>query len=136
MEINKKEESIKLGRRIISGLIDIIFYILVFSLLSLIFTGKIDNLPEYLAWIPIVMYVLVFHCYFNWTPGMKIMGYKFVNSSSLSKPANWKLILRWFLAFILRFSLIWGIVALFTFKNESGFYWDRWFKIKVVSFYK
>lgn len=133
METQKEEKSVKLGRRIASGIIDVVFYTLVFSLISIIFTGKTDNLPDYSAWIPIALYVVVFHCYLNYTPGMKIMGYKFVNSRNLAKPSGLKLVLRWFIAFVLRFSAVFGIVALVTFKPESGFFWDRWFKIKVVS---
>ena len=131
-DTSKRGESIKLSKRVVSGIIDVVFYIAVSGLISIIFTGKIDNLPDYLAWLPICAYVGVFHCYLNWTLGMKIMGYKFVNSDNLSKPTNWKLILRFVCAFILRFSLLFGFIAILTFNEDSGFYWDRWFKIKVV----
>ncbi len=130
---NKGEVLVSKDRRIISGIIDIIFYVLVFSIISIIFTGKTDNLPNSVAWIPITIYVLLFHCYLNWTPGMKIMHYKFVNSEDLKRPLFWKMILRWMISFFLRFSLLFGAIAFFTFKVDTGFYWDRWFKIKVIN---
>jgi hypothetical protein len=68
-----------------------------------------------------------------WTPGMKVFKYKFVDAKNLDKkPATWKMILHWGCSFFFKFSLIFGLVALYTFKKESGFYWDRWFGIKIV----
>lgn len=59
-----------------------VFYIMTFSLLSWAITGEIDNLPDWLSWTPICAYVLFFHCYLNQTPGMRVVGTKFVNSDS------------------------------------------------------
>lgn len=126
-----KETKIHFSERFVITVIDIIFYIMVMSLLSFVFTGEVDNLPNSVNWISVCVYVLLFHCYLNQTPGMLIFGYRFV-SLNLQKPLFWKMILRWLSSFLFPIILIGAIVAVLTFNSESGFYWDRWLKVKMV----
>lgn len=125
-------KEVTLIERILGGIIDIIFYVAAFSAISIAFTGQTDNLPTSVAWIPICLFVLVFHCHLNWTPGMKVFGYKFVDAKNLQKPSYGRLIMRWINSFIAAFIIPFGLFALFTFKESSGFYWDRWTNIKVI----
>ena len=126
-------ENTKIGfvTRIIFALVDITLYISIFSLLSYVFTGEIDNLPNSVNWIPAFVYVLVFHCYLNQTPGMILMGYKFINTD-LTKPAEWKMFLRLIVASFFSITLIPAFIAVLTYDKESGFFWDRWFKVKII----
>ena len=137
MEIaSKKEDSIDLNRRIVSGLIDAGLYVALSEFLSFIFTGKTDNLPDYMAWGLICIYVVVFHGYLKWTPGMRAMAYRFSNSDDQTTLSSQRLIFRWFCVTILRFTIIPGIIAMMTYNTKTGFYWDKWFKMKVVNLKK
>ena len=136
MDTNTKKDSVSLERRVVSGLIDMGFYILVSDFISFIFTGKSGNLPDSIAWVLICLYVVVFHGYLKWTLGMKAMAYRFSNSENQNTPSSWKLVLRWLSLIILRFTIIPGLIAMITYNSRSGFYWDKWFKIKVVNLKK
>jgi len=74
--------------------------------------------------------VFYFHGYINLTPGMKILGLKFIDTETNKKPTARKMIFRWFMASLLRIALIPAIVGLAKFEPKDGFYWDRWLKIK------
>lgn len=126
-----KNTEVSFSERVIITVVDIIFYIIVFSLLSFVLTGDVDNIPNSVNWIPICLYVLLFHCHLNQTPGMLIFGCRFV-SYDLHKPAIWKMILRWLSSFVFPIILIGALIAVLTFNSESGFYWDRWFKVKMI----
>ncbi len=117
--------------RIVIVIIDVIFYCIISSILAFILTKNIQHLPDSTGWILLVGYILIFHCYLNQTPGMKVMGYMFVNTK-LEKPAHWKMILRFFIASILSITFLGALIAAFTYNQESGFFWDRWFKIKMI----
>ena len=120
-----KKTEVRFSERFVITVIDIIFYVMLFSLLSFVFTGEIDNLPNSVNWIPICAYVLLFHCYLNQTPGMLIFGCRFV-SYDLQKPFSWKMILRWLSSFVFPIILIGAVIAVLTFNSESGFYWRKW----------
>lgn len=132
MTSNPQNYTVGLGTRFASGIIDIVFYVVAFSFISLLFTGEVDNLGNLVGSIPILLYIIVFHGYLNQTPGMKIMHIKFVESQNLGKPKFWRMVLRYIVASFFRAIFLGIIFALFTFKADTGFFWDRWFRIKVI----
>lgn len=117
--------------RIFCTAIDISFYVAVFSFFSVVFTGEFDNLPEPVTWIFLCLYVVFFHCYLNRTPGMIAIGLRYVDYE-FKKPIWWKMILRCIASFIFPLILIGALIAVLTFSQESGFYWDRWFKVRMI----
>lgn len=130
------QSSISLIEYIISDFIDAALYTAFFTSISILLTGKEDNLPALIAWVPIAIYIAIFHCYFNWTPGMRIFGYKFINSNNYDQKLNpLIMILHWFVTLFCKISLLLMVIGLITFKSKTGFYWDRWFKIKMAKIY-